>query len=454
MNDITILIIDDEENQLTALKSFLIKRQYSVFTALNGKEGYNVLNNNLIDIVITDLRMPESDGLDFLQNAKKLNPEVEVIVTSAFGTVEDAVNIMKQGAYDFITKPMDLDELEIALQKIIEKKYLLKENKELKKQLESKFNFQTIITRSELLQISLNQAFRVADSKATVLIRGESGTGKELFAKAVHFASNRKDKPFITVNVAALSENLLESELFGHEKGSFTGAFDKRIGRFEEADGGTLFIDEIGDIPLHLQVKLLRVIQFGEVQRIGSNQTIKTNVRIIAATNRNLEEMINDNEFREDLYYRLKVVEIFLPALKERKTDIPILIEHFYKKHSKENEKEINGITQDALDILLKYNYPGNVRELENIIERAVIFSRDGMIKKEDLPNNLGKKNQNDIFDPTNFEIDYQLKMNSFEIAIIQEALSKTNGNKSAAARLLKITERHLRSRLQILNLK
>lgn len=453
MEKLSVLLIDDEVNQLLSLKTFLEKRNYEVYTASNGREGFSIVERNKIDIAITDLRMPEWDGFRFLNETKSINPETEILVVTAFGTIEDAVKIMKAGAFDYLTKPLDLDELEMTLRKIAERKILIKENRELRRQLGNKYNFQTIITRSENMEQVLNQAYRVADSHATVLVRGESGTGKELFAHAVHFAGTKKDKPFVVVNVAALSENLLESELFGHEKGSFTGALEKRTGRFEEADGGTLFIDEIGDIPMHLQVKLLRAIQSGEIQRIGSNQTIKTNVRIVAATNRNLEEMIKNNEFREDLYYRINVIEIKLPPLRARKQDIPVLAEHFIKKFAAENNKQIDGMSRDALDYLIKYHFPGNVRELQNIIERAVVFTRGTIIEKDDLPGNLAQeKNGKDML--PNDGASYEETMTSFEIALLQDALKKTNGNQSAAARLLNMSERHLRSRMKILNLK
>ena len=337
MDNLSILLIDDEISQLTSLKSFLSRRNHTIYTAENGSDALDIIHKNLIDVALTDFRMPGMNGLEVLKEIKKINPEIEVVVTTAYGNIDQAVDIMKSGAYDYLTKPIDLDELENLLFRIKEKKNLLKENKYLREQLKEKFKFDSIISQSGKMEDVLNLVGRVANSKATALIKGESGTGKELIAKALHFASSRKDNPFITVNVAALSENLMESELFGHEKGSFTGAIAKRIGRFEEANKGTLFIDEIGDIPLNIQVKLLRAIQFGEIQRIGSNNTEKIDVRIIGATNRNLEEMIEQGEFREDLFYRLNVVSVDIPPLRERKEDIPLLIEHFIKKYSQIN---------------------------------------------------------------------------------------------------------------------
>lgn len=449
MREFSVIIIDDEEAQVQSLKSFLTKRSYTVFTANEGEEALKIAQENTIDIVLTDFQMPGWDGLTVLREMKNLNPEIDVVVLTAFGTIESAVQIMKAGAFDYLIKPIDLDELETILNRIKERKHLLSENKTLKEQLQDKFRFESMISQSSVMENVLSTAGRVASSKATVLIRGESGTGKELIAKAIHFASPRKEKPFVTVNVASLSESLLESELFGHEKGSYTGAISQRIGRFEEANGGTIFIDEVGDIPLPIQVKLLRTIQFGEYQRIGSNQTEKTDVRIIAATHRNLEEMMQSGLFREDLFYRLNVVAIQLPALRQRKDDIPILVDHFIKRYSDELGKEINGISREALDQLFKYSFPGNIRELENVIQRAVVLARENMITTNDLPQLAEMKDSEKKFDPFNLDDNYETKMKEFELAMINEALKRTNGNKSAAARILGISERHLRSRLE-----
>jgi two-component system NtrC family response regulator len=454
MKNLSILIIDDEQSQLESLQSFLKRRNYTVYTSSNGLEGIKIVENNYIDVVLTDFRMPELDGLGVLKKSKEINPEIDVVVITAFGSVDDAVQIMKEGAYDYLSKPIDLDELENLLMRIKEKRLLKEENKKLKEQLKNKFGLEGIITRSPLMEEVINTAARVADSKATVLILGESGTGKELMAKAIHFSGNRSSKPFVTVNVASLSENLIESELFGHEKGAFTGAVGSRIGRFEEANNGTLFIDEVGDIPLQTQVKLLRAIQFGEIQRIGSNSSITVNVRIIAATHRNLEEMIKNGQFREDLYYRLNVITIKMPPLRNRKEDIPLLVDYFIKKYSEIDNKEVKGITSRALDKLIKFNYPGNIRELENLIERGVILCRYEYLDINDLPNNLGVITENDLLDPRNLKDDYESKLKAFETTMIKEALLQANGNQSAAARLLGISERHLRSRLERLGLK
>ena len=304
------------------------------------------------------------------------------------------------------------------------------------------------------MQDVLSVASRVAESKATVLISGESGTGKELIAKAIHYSSKRKTKPFVTVNVASLSENLLESELFGHEKGAFTGAINSRIGRFEQADGGTIFIDEVSEIPLHLQVKLLRAVQFSEVQKVGSNSVTTVDVRILAETNKNLEELISKDLFREDLFYRLNVVSINLPPLRKRKEDIPLLVDFFINKYSDENKKQLKGITKEALDELMRYNFPGNIRELENIIERALVLTRNEYITKKDLPSQINAVSEKSLLNPYDINEGYEEKVKAFERELITEALARSNGNQSAAARMLKITERHLRSRLERLGLK
>jgi len=454
MNQLSILIIDDEEAQLNSLKSFLSRREYDVFTATNGKLGFGIVQKQLIDLVLTDYRMPDWNGLVVLRKIKEFNPEIDVVVITAFGNIEDAVEIMKAGAYDYLSKPIDLDELENLIKRVKEKRQLIVENQLLKEQLREKFKFDAIVSQSGQMETVLNDAARVASSKASVLIRGESGTGKELIARAIHFTSPRKDQPFVVVNVAALSENLIESELFGHEKGSFTGANQQRIGRFEQANNGTLFIDEVGEIPPQAQVKLLRAIQFGQIERLGGAKTIDVDVRIIAATHRDLEGMIRNGEFREDLYYRLNVVPIWIPPLRQRKTDISALADHFIQKYVKENQKEIRGITREALDQLMKFDYPGNVRELENLIERAVVFCRSEYIDKSDLPEQLQIIGSDSILDATRLDEGYEEKMQAFEKRMIEEALKRSQGNQSAAARLLGITERHLRSRLERLGMK
>lgn len=454
MGRFSILIIDDEEAQLESLKSFLSKRDYIIYTATGGPVGLEIIQSNPIDLVLTDFRMPEWNGFVVLRKVKEVNPNIDVVIITAYGSVEDAVEIMKAGAYDYLTKPIDLSELENLIQRVQEKRQLVEENRQLREQLQERFKFDAIVSQSGEMEEVLNHAARVASSKATVLIRGESGTGKELIARAIHHAGPRKDKPFVVINVAALPETLLESELFGHVKGAFTGATSDRMGRFEEADGGTLFIDEVGDIPTAVQVKLLRAIQFGAIQRLGGNTNIEVNTRIIGATHRNLEEMMKDGSFREDLYYRLNVVSIWIPPLRKRKSDIPALVEHFIHKYAEENEKEVEGITREALDQLMKHDFPGNVRELENMIERAVVFSRSKHLNQTDLPKPIDVVSEGEVIDPENLEDGYEDKMKAFERRMIEEALSQTDGNQSAAARLLGMTERHIRSRMERLGMK
>lgn len=451
---LSILLIDDEEVQLNSLKRFLTRRGYEVFTATTGEDGFVIARQNTIDLVITDFRMPGWSGLDTLREIKSLNPDIEVVVLTAYGSIEDAVQIMKEGAYDYLTKPVDLDELEALVRRVQEKQHLIAENRSLKEQLAERHQFGSIISRSSVMEEALSMAARVAPTRTTVLIRGESGTGKELVARAIHQSSRLKDQPFYVVHIAALNEELVESELFGHEKGAFTGAGERRIGRLEQAHGGTLFLDELGDIPPGVQVKLLRVLQFGQFERVGGNQTIEVNVRIIGATHRDLESMIRDGQFREDLYYRLNVVTIWLPPLRKRKEDIPLLVDHFLQRYSERHGKPVQGLTREAMDRLLKYDFPGNVRELENLIERGVVLARGNLITRQDLPLHLEPDPERTVFDPHNLEEGYQAKLRSYEQAMLTEALAQTEGNQSAAARLLGITERHLRYRLEKLGLK
>ena len=453
MSGFTILLIDDEPSQVTSIASFLKRREYTVLSASSGREGIGVLGRSKVDLVLTDFRMPDMNGLEVLKSARQINPEVPVIVITAFSDTQDAVRVMKEGAFDYLSKPIDLDELELLIRKVVEISYLRSENELLRSQLKERFRFDAIISQSGEMEEVLNTAGRVAPSNATVLIRGESGTGKELIAKAVHYASKRSGKAMVTVNCAALSDGVLESELFGHEKGAFTGASQRHMGRFEMADGGTLFIDEIGDISPRVQVKLLRALQFGEIERVGGSEVLKVDVRVIAATNRNLEELIAKGEFREDLFYRINVVTINLPPLRERKTDIPLLIQHFIDKFSNENGKKISGISREAQDQLIKHDFPGNIRELENLVERAVALAREEIITSSELPSGLSTGSENMLLNPRDLKQSYHDKVAAFEKALLLHALETESGNQSKAARLLGMTERHFRSRMQILGL-
>jgi two-component system NtrC family response regulator len=373
-----------------------------------------------------------------------------VVIMTAYGTIATAMEAMRAGAHDFLTKPIDLDELLIRVRKVERGISLERENRELKEQLREKFKVDFIISASRRMEEALNLVKRVAPSPATVLILGESGTGKELIARAIHYSSPRADKPFIRVNCAALPENLLESELFGHEKGAFTGAVARRIGRFEQADQGTIFLDEIGDLSLPLQVKLLHVLQEREFERVGSSKTIKVDVRVIAATNRNLEEGIKKGSFREDLYYRLNVVTVSLSPLRERKEDIPPLIEHFLKKYSRENKKEVTSLSKEARDLLMRYPYPGNVRELENIVERAVVLCRGNTLTTQDLPLNLQETEGEGGLKRTG-ECGRSLpdSLEEVERTLISQALEKSGGVQTKAAEYLGISERVLRYKMK-----
>jgi len=446
MSNETILVIDDEISQRDTMAGFIEKLGFNVLAASSGKEGLDIAKEELIDLILTDYRMPDKNGLEVLKEAKGLNPLIEIVIITAYGSIGDAVEAMKSGAADYIEKPIDLDRVEIVIHKALERKRLASENLQLRQLLEEKHRLTEIISASGPMEEVINIAGRTAKSKATILIRGESGTGKELLAKAIHYASPRGGKPFIAVNCAALNENLLESELFGHEKGAFTGADKTRRGRFELADGGTLFLDEIGDIPLSVQVKLLRVLQEQNFERVGGGESIKVNVRLIAATNQELEKLIEAGDFREDLFYRLNVVTIYIPPLSERKEDIPPLVNHFIQKYAAENNKNIDGISKEALDLLMRYDYPGNIRELENIIERSIVLARGDMIVTEDLPvyARISESEEKQQEDSSLTEM-----VERFEQKLIIEALDKAEGNQSQASRNLGIGERKLRYKLR-----
>lgn len=450
MIDTTLLIVDDEKAQRQVLLGDLKSRGYKVLEADSAETALDIVRKNLIDVILTDLKMPGASGIDLLTNLKEINPEISVVIMTAYASVETAVQALKNGAYDFITKPYNLDEIELVIKRIIEKNNLKSELKFLKEQLESSNKLEGVITNSFKMKRIIDVASRVAASKASVLILGESGTGKEVLARAIHYASKRKDKLFVPVNCAALNENLLESELFGHEKGAFTGAEKMHKGRFEIADEGTIFLDEIGDLPMHLQVKLLRVLQEGQFERVGGANTIKVDVRVISATNKNIEDLIKEGKFREDLFYRLNVVNIQLPPLRERKEDISILISEFLKKYLKETDKTNLEFSKEALDLLMKYNYPGNIRELENIVHHSIVLSRNEIISTEDLPIGIktpgSEKDLDSCFEEGTSLTD---KVELLERTLITSALKKTSGNQTAAAKLLGISERNLRYRLE-----
>jgi len=450
MDNDTVLVIEDDEPQLISLTGFLEHLGFDVISTISSVEGIKIASEQPIDLVLTDYKMPEKNGMDVLREVKKINPEIGVIVMTAYGDIETAVSVMKENAVDYLTKPiLDLDNLELIIKKALERKRLVSENRELREKLHDKYRFDEIIYVSPEMEGVLNIAGRSANSKASILIYGESGTGKELVAKAIHYTSPRKDAPLVSVNCAALNENLLESELFGHEKGAFTGSDKQRKGRFEQADNGTIFLDEVGEIPLTIQVKLLRVIQEREFERVGGNQTIRVDVRVITATNKNLEKMVSDGTFRQDLFYRLNVISISIPPLRERRSDIPPLVSYFVSKFASENNKEIESISKEAMDVLLKYNYPGNVRELENVIQRAVVMTRGKILTTDDLPIYMKSNKSEDVLTTEKGRRSLDEIVEELERKLISEALEQTLGNQSKAAESLGISERNLRYKLK-----
>ncbi len=449
-----ILVVDDESVQREMLKGFLVKQGYGVDSAEDGRSAREKFRSGSFDLVITDLRMPGMDGLKLLTELRRLDPEVVVVILTAYATVGSAVEAMKEGAYDYLTKPIDLEELLLLVRRVERDVQLRRENRELKEQLREKFKVDFIISTSRPMEEALNLVKRVAPSPATVLILGESGTGKELIARALHYSSPRADRPFIKVNCAALPENLLDSELFGHEKGAFTGAAARRIGRFEQADQGTIFLDEIGDLSLPLQVKLLRVLQEKEFERVGSGQTLKVDVRVIAATHRNLEEAIQKGNFREDLYYRLNVVTIPLAPLRERREDVLPLVEHFLKKYSMENKKEVTSLSKEARDLLVQYPYPGNVRELENLVERAVVLCRGKTLTAQDLPLHIQDSKAEKALEEGRKGRSLPQALEEIERQEIARALQKASWVQTRAAEELGISERVLRYKMKKYDIK
>jgi DNA-binding NtrC family response regulator len=438
-----ILIVDDEPVQRELISGFLKKQAFDVVAAETGARAVELFRQDSIDLILTDQKMPQMSGLDLLQAVRAINPEIPVILMTAFGSIEAAVSAIRGGATDYLTKPLNLDELLYRIRQVSDRYRLINENRELREALRERHRIEGIIGESGQMLEVLSLVRRVAPSEATVLIRGESGTGKELIAKAIHFASSRASGPLVKVNCAALPETLLESELFGHEKGAFTGAVTSRQGRFELANGGTIFLDEIGDLPLHLQAKLLRVLQEREFERVGSSRPVQVNVRILAASHRPLEALLKAGQLREDLYYRLNVVPICLPPLRERRSDLSLLIEHFLRRFAEKNGKTIRGLTHEARDILLRYDYPGNVRELENIIERAVVLTRDDVIAIGDLPVTV-QSPEVDGDQETNLTV----AVEALERRMIRDALARSDGVQTRAAELLGMGERALRYKL------
>jgi two-component system, NtrC family, response regulator AtoC len=448
-----ILIIDDDVNSLQGLKSILENNhEYSIFAADKASSALDIIKNNHIDLMLTDLKMPDKSGMEIMQEALAIDENIQVIMMTAYGTVENAVDAMKKGAYDFITKPLNLDELDILIKRALEVKNMKIDNIFLKQRVENRYGISNMIGNSKAMEEVYHRILAVAPTNANVLIEGESGTGKELIANAVHLNSLRKNNRFVPVHCAALAEGILESELFGHEKGSFTGAVSRKIGRFELADRGTLFLDEIGELDLRLQVKLLRVIQEKVLERVGGTEPIRVDVRIIAATNRKLEEDVRNGRFREDLYYRLKVLTILAPPLRNRKEDIPLLVKVFLDKFNKIHSKNILFFSPEAIELIKEYDWPGNVRELENTIESIVILNHSDKVTKKDLQENLKGKNiqpslSSSMFSSGKSSEPMNVKVNEKEL--ILRALKETNNNKTKAAELLGISRKTIHRKIK-----
>ncbi len=442
----SVLVVDDDSTHKRVLLTLLESWGYLAAGVDDGAAAVERARENPPDLILMDIRMAGLSGIEALKQIKVYNPAIPILIMTAYSSVESAVEALKSGAYDYLTKPLDFDVLKITMDRALEHVSLKTENLALKEKLHSAFHLANIIGKSRPMKELIEMVGMVAPSEATVLITGESGTGKELIAKAIHFNSNRKDGPFVIVNCAAITETLLESELFGHEKGSFTGADKKREGHFMRADRGTIFLDEIGEMSPIMQAKLLRVIQEREIQRVGSDETIRVDVRILTATNRDLEKEVSEGRFREDLYYRLKVVKLRVPPLRERGEDIPLLAQHFLDRYSEKNRKTVKGFTPLAMDTLLKYNWPGNVRELENTMERAVILLRGDYITEKELPLSITRANE---WSETGRASAEPRSLDEIEREAIIAMLERTGGNKSEAARRLGITRKTLHKKLQ-----
>jgi len=447
-----VLVVDDEKSMRDLLSITLEKEGYDVQTAAGGEPAIEMLHRDPVDVVITDLRMPKVDGLQVLRAAKEISPDTTVIVITAVASTETAVEAMKLGAYDYITKPFKLDEANLIVRNALERKRLKDENLYLRRQLETQHRFENIIGKSARIAEVFDTIRKISDSPSTAMITGESGTGKELVARAVHFNSLRRDKPFVSVNCGAIPEGLMESELFGHVRGAFTGAVSNKVGLFSAAESGTLFLDEITEIPPLLQVKLLRAIQTREIRRVGDTKDLKTDVRLIAASNRDLEGAVQEGILREDLFYRLNVIPIQLPPLRERREDIPLLVAHFLQKFRKDLGKDIRGVTPEAMAVLERHHWPGNIRELENVLERAIVLGAGDMLAVDSLPESVRRerplKGLENVDIPED-GLDLEATLDSIEGRYLQRALDRTGGVQTKAAELLKMTFRQFRYKLQ-----
>jgi DNA-binding NtrC family response regulator len=448
--NVNILIVDDEKSIRETLKIIFNNLNYKVFTAQDGFEAINIIKSNIIDIMVTDLRMPLMDGTELMQQALNIDSSIETIFISAYADIKAAVKVVKMGAFDYIEKSFSTDELIFTIEKAIELRKLKEENRSLRRRIEGKYNYDGVIAKSEAMQKIIDMVNRVANSKANILLTGESGVGKDVMANYIHKRSNRAGNSFIVINCGAIPENLIESELFGHEKGSYTGADRMGKGKFELADKGTIFLDEIGELPLHAQVKFLRVLQEKQIYRIGSEKSISVDVRIIAATNKNLSEEVEKGNFREDLYYRLNVVNLEIPPLRDRKDDIPVLAEYFLMEFSKDYDKKIKYFEVEALNYLMDYEWKGNVRELKNVIERSVLVANDEeeLLLKNHLPKEITGLDLNDDINDNK-----EKTLADYEKMIIENTLKRYEGNKTKTAEVLGIKRQTLYNKLKDYNL-
>ena len=439
-----LLVVDDDAAAVESLREIFDREGFGVRTASSGEEGLDVLRSEDFDVVLADLRMPGMDGMDLLRAVKALRPDTEVVIMTAFGTIERAVEAMREGAYDFVTKPLKRPLVVRSVTRATEKASLKAENQALRAELEAVTGERSLVGTSAAMRRVQDTITQVAQASTTVLILGESGTGKELVARAIHRRSNRSRGPFVAINCAAIPVTLLESELFGHERGAFTGAFARREGRFKMADGGTLFLDEVAELDPMIQAKLLRVLQEGEFERLGGTQTLRVDVRVVASTNKNLLEMARTGRFREDLFYRLNVISLTLPALRERTEDIPLLAQHFLSRFAEKNRKEVRTISREAMELLMAHDWPGNVRELENTVEHAVVLSRGDTVRVEDLPDLVAS----DASAKQYLTIQLGTPLDEIEQQVIQQTLRLTRGNKRLAAQLLGIATRTIYRKL------
>jgi two-component system response regulator PilR (NtrC family) len=453
-----ILVVDDEDSIREFLEIMLKKENYEVTTAEDGLKAKEILAKKSFDMVISDMQMPNMTGIELLKHVKESYPDIVFMIITAFGTTESAVDAMKMGAYDYVTKPFKIDEVRLNIANALRSKNLETEVRILKKELVKEYSFQNMIGNSPAMHAIFDLIKRVSQAPTNVLITGESGTGKEVVAKAIHYNGPLKDKPFVTINCGAIPENLMESEMFGHKKGSFTGAITDKVGLFEVADNGTLFLDEVGELPLTIQVKLLRAIQERIIRRVGATDDMKVDVRIIAATNRNLEDMVAKGTFRQDLFYRLNVINIKTPSLRERQDDIPLLANHFLQKYNEKLNKSIASISTEAMNILKGYSYPGNVRELENMIERTVALESGSTILPESLPPMVNTSSGRKMASSNEIEIgesglDLDKVMGQIEKELLVKAIHTAGGVKKKAAKLLNISFRSMRYRVEKYNL-